>query len=180
LTPPEDVVSAWEAFVADNIPEVEEDVADDEEKATAVGFNIAMGQFAFYFQNTWLGSKNNRNPELPRRQPKFPITLWNKNRETLAGDEATNNRYENWNSVSKFGMSMHPSLWSVLEMFQKEEALARDKINYVALGTPSIDYPGRKKKAAEKKEKLKKILELWGTVSVEDYFNMVAAHYNDK
>ena len=180
LTPPEHVVSAWEGFVANNIPEVEEDdLADEEERAAAVGFNIAMGQFALYFENTWLGSKNNRNPELPRRQPKFPITLWNKNKETMAGDETTNNRSENWNSVSKLGMSMHPSLWSVLELFQKEDALARAKLNSVALGTPSIDHPARKKKAAEKKEKLKKVLELWGTVSVEDYFNMVAAHYND-
>ena len=63
FTPPEHVVSAWEGFVANNIPEVEEDdVAYEEEKATAVGFNIAMGQFALYFENTWLGSKNNRYP----------------------------------------------------------------------------------------------------------------------
>lgn len=181
LIPPEHVVSAWESFVANNIPEVEEDdVDDDEEKAVAVGFNIAMGQFALYFESTWIGAKNTRNPDLPRRQPKFPITLWNKNKEALAEDEVTNNRSENWNSVSKLGMSMHPSLWSLLELFQKEDALARTKLNSVALGTPNIDHPARQKKAAEKKEKLKKVLELWGKVSVEDFFNMVAAHYNDK
>ena len=66
-------------------------------------------------------------------------------------------------------MSMHPSLWSVLELFQKEDALTRAKLNSVALGTPSIDHPARKKKAAEKKEKLLFLLRtsIWW-------------HYNDK
>ena len=179
MVPSDQVVSAWDSFVKLNVPEVdEEEMEDEEDQAAAAAFNIAMQQFALYFESTWIGAKNTRNPELPRRKPKYEVKLWNKHQAVIDDEEGTNNRSENWNSVSKLGMNMHPSIWSVLEMFQKEEALARTKIHSLALGNLTIDHPARKKKCMERRSKLRSILAKWGTVSVEAYFNMVASHYN--
>ena len=78
-----------------------------------------------FFESTWLGSKNARNPEGPRRKARFDMSLWNKYDQVINGDDGCNNKSESWNSVSKIGLNMHPSIWVVLDMFKREEGLAR-------------------------------------------------------
>ena len=75
-------------------------------------------------------------------------------------------------------MNMNPSIWTVLELFGKEEALARAKIHSLALGNLTIDHPARRKKIIERRSKLRSILVEWEALSLQDYFNMVASHYN--
>ena len=179
LVPADQVVFAWENFVKKNVPEVDEDAMEyEEDQAAAAAFNMAMQQFVLYFESTWIGSKNTRNPAMPRRKPKFEHKLWNKYDAVIDDDEATNNRSENWNSVSKLGMNMNPSIWTVLELFGKEEALARAKIHSLALGNLTIDHPARRKKIIERRSKLRSILVEWEALSLQAYFNMVASHYN--
>ena len=179
LVPEDQVVFAWENFVEKNIPEADEDASDDEEdQAEAAAYNIAMQQFVLYFESTWIGSRNARNPTLPRRKPKFEHKVWSKFKDVINDEEVTNNRSENWNSVSKLGMTMNASIWSVLEMFTKEEALARAKIHSLALGTLTIDHPARRKKCEERRSKLRSVLTEWDSLSLQVYFNMVASHYN--
>ena len=94
-----------------NIPEVDEDAIEDEEdQAAGAAFNMAMQQFVLYFESTWIGSKNTRNPAMSRRKPKFEHKLWNKYNAVIDDDEGTNNRSGNWNSVSNLGMNMNPSI----------------------------------------------------------------------
>ena len=74
---------------------------------------------------------------------------------------------------------MNPNIWVILNMFKREESLARTKIYTTALGTAATDHPARRKKVQEKREKLRRVLEQFDKVSVEDFMNMVIAHYND-
>ena len=74
---------------------------------------------------------------------------------------------------------MHPSIWVVLDMFKREEGLARAKITSIALGTLAVDHPSRVKTRTEKRRQLKEVVKKFGTVPLEDFFNMIAAHYND-
>ena len=61
---------------------------------------------------------------------------------------------------------------------QEKEGLARAKLSSVALGTAAVDHPARAKARAEKRRQLKEVAGQFGTSLMEDYLNMVVAHYN--
>ena len=75
-------------------------------------------------------------------------------------------------------MSMHPSIWQLMDLFKKEDAVMRAKLSSVALRRESPDHPGRKQARSVRREQLKKILGKWDSLSLKDYFNLVSAHYN--
>ena len=180
VVPLDHVIPVWERFILKNVPTVEdEDLTGDDDIEAAQNLNDQLQQVVVYFENTWLGGKNQRNPNLPRRKPRIPLEIWNKHQSVMMNEELTNNSSENWNSVSKIGLNMNPNIWVILNMFKREESLARTKINSTALGTAAIDHPARRKKVQEKREKLRRVLEQFDKVSVEDFMNMVVAHYND-
>ena len=180
IVPPNKVISVWEEFIKDSVPYIDEEQTEDsEDKAEAVTYNAALEQFVVYFESTWLGSKNARNPEGPRRKARFDMGLWNKYDQVINEDDGCNNKSESWNSVSKIGLNMHPSIWVVLDLFKREEGLARAKLSSVALGTAAVDHPARAKARAEKRRQLKEVAGQFGTTLMEDYLNMVVAHYND-
>ena len=170
LVPPDQVISTWENFVSNFVPYVDDDEAENsDEEAEAITYNIAMEQFLVYFESTWLGSKNSRNPELPRRKARFAMDLWNKHKQVTNDDDGCNNKSESWNSVSKIGLNMHPSIWVVLDMFKMEEGLARAKITSIALGTLAVDHPSRVKTRTEKRRQLKEVVKKLGTVPLEEF-----------
>ena len=107
------------------------------------------------------------------------MSLWNKYDQVVNGDDGCNNKSESWNSVSKIGLNMHPSIWVVLIMFKREEWLARAMLSSVALDTAAVDHRDRAKARAEKRRQLKEVAGQFGTTLMEDYLNMVVAHYND-
>ena len=108
---------------------------------------------------------------------KSAVSLWNKYDQVINGDDGCNNKSESWNSVSKIGLNMHPSIWVVLVMFKREEGLARAKLSSVALDTAAVDHRDRAK--ARARRQLKEVAGQFGTTLMEDYFNIVVAHYND-
>ena len=61
---------------------------------------------------------------------------------------------------------------------QEKEGLARAKLSSVALGTAAVDHPARAKARAEKRRQLKEVAGQFGTILMEDYLNMMVAHYN--
>ena len=120
IVPPNKVISVWEKFIKSSVPYIDEEQTEDSDaEAEAVTYNTALEQFVVYFESTWLGSKNARNPEGPRRKARFDMGLWNKYDQVINGDDGCNNKSESWNSVSKIGLNMHPSIWVVLDMFKR-------------------------------------------------------------
>ena len=66
LVPSDDVVFAWDNFVKLDVPQVDEDLFENEDdKTEAASLNLAVQQLKVYFENTWIGEENPRKPELP-------------------------------------------------------------------------------------------------------------------
>ena len=173
LVPISDIVKCWE-LLEKMIP-----VGDDEEmdEEVAQDFNHAMEHFMLYFEQTWIGSLNKRTKI--RGKPRFSFDSWNKYNEVLAEDEITTNVSEAWNSVVKMTLPMKPSIWTVIEQFRKEEALARQKILGSAGGNVTVPNTGRRAKVAERRVKMKGAVTQYTSLSFDDYLVIIIAFYND-
>ena len=74
-----------------------------------------------------------------RIPPLFPPTVWNVHEVTLAGTDRTNNLCESWNSAfASLVGHHHPSLWTLVEALQQDEALATTAIVQEARGQPPV------------------------------------------
>ena len=76
------------------------------------------------------------------------------------------------------------ALRAVRECFPSSKIIGCDfhfknRIHSTALGTVAEDHPTRRKQQRERKEQLKRVVEQFDSVSLEDFMNMVIAHYND-
>ena len=75
-----------------------------------------------YMEHIWIGKK----VRLGRRNPLFPVPLWNKWTEVSAEDYVlTNNGNEVFNSTWNPSVPKSASIWTVIDCFKKEEALAQ-------------------------------------------------------
>ncbi|XP_022161380.1 uncharacterized protein LOC111027331 [Myzus persicae] len=93
-----------------------------------------------YFEDTWIGRPNRRR----RRNPRFPISLWNCFRSTISGLPRTNNYVEGWHrGFNNLLSSCHPTIWKFIEAIQKQQSLNEMKINQYIAGTVE---PSRKRK----------------------------------
>lgn len=85
-----------------------------------------------YFEKTWVGQKHTGNR---RRQPLFPITLWNQQANVLNGLSKTNNVVESWhNSFNQILGSSHPSIWKLMQDHQKQQHLNDLRVQMVLRG----------------------------------------------
>ena len=76
---------------------------------------------------------------LRRTPPLFPPSIWNVYDVTLAGANRTNNLCESWNcGFASLVGHPHPSLWTLIEALQQDEALATTAITQEARGQPPV------------------------------------------
>lgn len=82
-----------------------------------------------------------------RIAPLFPPSLWNVHDITLAGTDRTNNLCESWNNgFTHLVGHYHPSLWTLIQALQQDEALATTAIFQESRGQP----PTKKTKRSTK------------------------------
>jgi len=75
-----------------------------------------------------------------RTPPLFPPLLWNVHNVTLAGADRTNNLCESWNcGFASLVGHHHPSLWTLIEALQQDDALATTAIAQESRGQESRD-----------------------------------------
>ena len=129
-------------------------------------FNINMSSFLNYFENVWIRGGKTRTGVI--RKPKFDHSLWNKYPAVLLGEDVTNSKAESWNSAVKL----------VLDSITREESLGRAKIQSMALGNLVDSNPSRTKKRNERRQQLRSVVEQYDMLSTQDFFNMIASHYN--
>ncbi|XP_060872634.1 uncharacterized protein LOC132946603 [Metopolophium dirhodum] len=92
-----------------------------------------LSDFLGYFESTWIG-KLCRNKK--RRNPRFPIELWNCYNLVKYDIPKTNNSVEGWhNSFNSTLNALHPSIWKFIEALKKEEKLNRLKMHKLLAGT---------------------------------------------
>ena len=180
LVPRDEVVKVWETHILDNAQEADEDAEyEDEESLDEVKvYNTNLKRYLTYIEGTYIGARNERRPELPRRKPRIAIELWNKHDDLLDGLEVTNNMCESFNSVSKAGLPMNPSIWVVLEKLQKEESLVRLKVSSINPAANVSDHQERDRRRRAKREKLVQIISSYKSSDINTFMSRVAAFYN--
>ena len=77
-----------------------------------------------------------------------------------------------------FQFTLHKSLFC-RKNETREEAGARAKMLSISRNTYTEPNPARTAKRHERRSQLVSVLEKFGLVPLEEYMNMVAAHYND-
>ena len=179
--PPEDIVKVYEKDILPAMPVWE---APDEEEGDAGGdesvhnYNRDLDNYLHYFEVTWVGAKCRRTRV--RSSPKFGFDLWSKYKAVKEErPDLTSNRSEAWNSASKICIPMKPSLWVVCKYIQREEGLARAKVQAAIGANPPTDsHPGRTRKRLEKAQSLKRIVDQYGILPNNSYLDALVAHFN--
>ena len=81
LVPPTDVVFAWESVVKPHFDEHFDE-------------SLEVDEFLDYFERTYIVKPGARG----RKNPMFPISMWNIVERTLSDQASTNNAVESWNA----------------------------------------------------------------------------------
>ncbi|KAG7157461.1 putative Inosine-5'-monophosphate dehydrogenase 1b-like 14 [Homarus americanus] len=112
LLPLDDVIAGME-YLKENTPDGLKELVD-------------------YFDATYTSSNPPANPNNPlppvrlrHRPPVFPPAVWNVFESTITRGDRTNNICEGWNnSFRPLIGHQHPSIWTVIEAFRNDQALA--------------------------------------------------------
>ena len=76
-----------------------------------------------YFEDTYIGRLR---PGGQRRDPLFPITVWNMYEQTLQGLPRTNNAVEGWHRSFQANVGgCHPNFWKFIDILKREQNLAQ-------------------------------------------------------
>jgi hypothetical protein len=74
-----------------------------------------------------------------RTLPLFPLAIWNAQEITMAGTDCTNNICEPWNNgFANLVGHQHPSLWTLIETLQQDEAMATTAVIQDSRGQPPV------------------------------------------
>ena len=172
LVPEDQVVKVWESFVEKSWPEI-----DVEEEWTNVEPEN-VEDFLIYFEKTWIGLTNPRSGG--RRNPRFPIHLWNKYTAVMDEEPTTTNSAEGFNSASKLYLQRNASIWAVITQFKTEESLVLVKLREAALGNSQAQQnTSRNVKREGRNKQLKSLVANFNQLNVEDYFGYLIDYYND-
>ena len=173
--PKEEVLSVYLDHVLPKMPEVDEEVDENQEEAAEYG--EALEKFMDYFELTWVGKVNKRTNL--RGKPKFALDLWNKFDAAESGrDDLTNNNSEAQNSVQKMLLPMSPNIWAVLRSIKDEESLAHAKFTAALSGEPVDSNPGRTKARLLKARTLTKIVRQYKELPIKTYLEAISSHFN--
>jgi len=90
-----------------------------------------------YFEDTWIGRIDRRNR---RRQPLFPISLWNCHEAAKTGLPRTNNSVEGWHGgFNALLGACNPTIWTFIDKLQYEQGLNDLKVEqYIAGQQPPV------------------------------------------
>jgi hypothetical protein len=101
------------------------------------------GELVDYFETTYVTStyravqrKGEQRLTMRRVSPMFPPSIWSVHSATVDIDPRTNNVCEGWNSkLFTLVGSVHPSIWTCMQWFQREHAIVTTVIQQDAIGT---------------------------------------------
>ena len=152
-------------------------VIDDEEEnqEEAANFEKALEDYVAYFEVTYLGKVNLRTEM--RGRPRFKNEQWN-HFDIVPNDsgEMTNNTSEAFNAL----MKMAPNIFTILKAIQDEDGISNAKFRAALTGNVSSNpNSSRTKRYIERKNKLKGLLEQYGTLELKDYVEALMSFHND-
>ena len=128
MVPPADMSLAWEDVVE---PYFEEHLPDRPE----------VEEYLTYCENTYVGKLNGRTGT--RKNPRFPVAMWNIHERILSDEPTTNNAVESWNARWNNAHRANHNVLRVIKGFKTEDALARTKFQEHITGRANNPNPGR-------------------------------------
>jgi len=157
--PPTSIVTCFEAAIEPNIEKIESDLPE------------AAIDFFDYFVKTYIGRRAGRAGA--RRQPMFAHKWWSAYDQILNDQAKTNNAQEASNGVWNDNADSNKSLWSVINGFQREDALAKERFYRGVFGSEKSPTNSRALDQAYRVEALKKAAKMFGKVPAAEYLSLV-------
>ena len=157
--PASSIVSYFETAIEPNIEKAEPDLPE------------AALDFFDYFVKTYIGRRAGRKGA--RRQPMFAHKMWSAFDQIKNGLATTNNAQEASNGVWNDNADTNKSLWSVINGFQREDALAKERFYRGIFGSEKSPTTSRALDQAYKVEALKKAAKMFGQVPAKEYLALV-------
>lgn len=153
FVPVSDVIKAFE-LIADDFND------DDDEKLLD------------YFEPTWIGEPKRRGTG--RKQPKFPIELWNIYDRVSANLPRSNNSIEGWhNAFAKRVSIVHPTINKLTDKIRREQSKFEVDVAQIRQG-----HEPKPKKAIYRKrdETIKRLVDDYQNVTLGEYLKGLAAN----
>ena len=89
-----------------------------------------------YFERTWIGLAPRVGKK--RKNPDFPLILWNSYQVTIEGDPRTTNALEGFhNGFHHLVGCDHPTIWKFLKALKKQLVLSHLKLEQANIGIDS-------------------------------------------
>lgn len=86
-----------------------------------------------YFEDNWVGRPHRRG----RRNPKFPLEMWNCYEHALKSMPKTNNSVEGWHTGFEATLDrVHPNIFKFLEAVHREQNISEAVTEQVIAGNP--------------------------------------------
>ena len=128
-----------------------------------------------YFEKTYIGytttQKIGRSNKTVTFKPRFDISIWNIHDRILSDIPTTNNNVESWHSVIKKQARQNMSVGSLIDLLKKEQSNMEYELGQLLVGD-NISYKPSKDKL-EKSRKIKKTLEDYDTVNLDDFLLII-------
>ena len=156
MVPVKNVVLAWETVVE---PYFEEHLPDNQECAS----------YCSYVERTYIGKINPRTGD--RRDPMFPIDMWNIHDRILSGKHTTNNSVESWNGRWNNTVGSNHNIFRVISGFKNEDGLARTKLQELVSGRSPEVNPSRKERKTARFEALKRSLSNYNQATLDEFMH---------
>jgi hypothetical protein len=131
-----------------------------------------------YFTRTFVGKKLAHSAG--RKLPRFSHSIWNKHQEFVDDLPTTSNQAEAFNGAWKLRNDPNASFWSILDGFQREEALSaqkwRESIINIRIQPQSLtEGTARKIHQKERQAKIKNVLIKEGLIPKKCFLAMLAS-----
>ncbi|XP_064468430.1 uncharacterized protein LOC135379102 [Ornithodoros turicata] len=84
-----------------------------------------------YFEDNFIGRRTGQG----RRDPRFPIAIWNHHQSALSCDPKTTNSLEGWHrGFQTHVQCSHPTIWKFLGVLHKEDAMNLHRLELLVMG----------------------------------------------
>ena len=153
LVPPEDVGYAWTEIVLEYFEQHFDEVTE-------------VDNYLFYVESTYIGQKNRLGV---RKNPRFPVTMWNIYTRIINQEPTTNNSVESWNARFNSSHRTNHNVLRIIRGFKAEDALARTKFQEEVVGKSTIHNPGRKNRISARYENLRLALTKYKKANIKEF-----------
>jgi len=113
-----------------------------------------------YFEETWIGRTVRRR----RKNPMFPLEMWNCYNDVVMDFPRTTNAVEGWHHAFNTSLgSHHTTIWKFINFLKKEQGLQEAKIEKINLGEIN---PTKKRKYKDLDKRLKNVVQNYDIIPI--------------